>query len=187
MRLTSTARSYSRLVVARVPGHNVYRHRLTLLDGSEFDLGSRRGRPTLIVNTASRCGYARQLHGLQQLHERYAGDGLLVLGCPSADFGGHEYDDPAEIARRCGEAYDVTFPLTEPMHVRFEPDGLWRELATQPGSGAPVWNFNKYLVTGDGRVAGWWSTNVEPNHARIREAVELELIQIRRPSPRTLR
>jgi len=179
MRLASTARSYSRRVATRVPGHNVYRHRLTLLDGTELDLGDRRGCPTLIVNTASRCGHARQFHGLQLLHERYASRGLLVVACPSGDFGELEHDDPAEISRTCADLYDITFPVTEPMHVRFRPDGLWQELASQPGYGAPVWNFNKYLVGGDGRVTGWWSTNVQPHHARIREAIELELVAAR--------
>lgn len=171
MTLTSIARTYTRQMKARVPGHDVYRHRLTLTDGSGLDLGSRRGKPTLIVNTATRCGFAKQFHGLQDLHERYADAGLLVLGCPSDDFGDFEYDDPAVIAATCRELYDVGFPLTEPMRVRFQPDGLWRDLAAQPGSGVPVWNFNKYLIDGDGRVRGWWSTNVAPNLPRITSAI----------------
>ena len=122
---------------------------------------------------------------LRELHVNDVGQ--FRLGVIRNSYGANRAQN--KHGQRCGELYGIEFPLTEPMHVRFEPDGLWRELATQPGSGAPVWNFNKYLVAGDGRVAGWWSTNVEPHHARIREAVELELVnaQIRRPSLRTPR
>ncbi len=177
MSMTAAARSYRRQVQARIPGHDVYRHPLTLIDGERLDLGDRRGRPTLIVNTATRCAFARQLHGLQYVYARYRDDGLLVIGCPSGDFGDFEYDEPAEIARVCHELYEIEFPLTEPMRVRSQPDGLWRDLAAQDGSGPPVWNFTKYLVDGNGRVCGWWSTNVQPNHARVREAIQRQLLR----------
>ncbi|MGH2870871.1 MAG: glutathione peroxidase [Solirubrobacteraceae bacterium] len=75
----------------------LYAHRVTLLDGGELDLASLRGRPTLIVNTASKCGFTPQYAGLQRPHERYASRGLALLGSPSADFAGQEYDEAAQI------------------------------------------------------------------------------------------
>lgn len=170
MSLISTAREYSRRAVGS--GHDIYRHRLTLIDGEPLDLADQRGRPALIVDTASQCAFSGQLFGLQSLHHRYAERGLLVIGCPTHDFACLELDDPAEIARVYRDEYEVEFPITEITSVRTTPAPLWRDLAAQPGSGIPVWSFNKYLVDGDGRVRSWFSTNVQPHHARIREAIE---------------
>lgn len=167
----SYPRMFDTVRTALLP-RDLYRHRLRLLDGTRLHLDSQRGRPTLLVNTASRCGFAGQLHALQTLHMRYGPKGLLVLGCPSADFGGHEYDDPADIALACHGVCEVEFPLTEPMSVRFDPTPFWADVAAQPGSGPPVWNYTKYLIGGDGRVRYWWSTNVRPEGARVREAIE---------------
>jgi glutathione peroxidase len=158
-----------------LPARGAYRHSLDLVDGTRLSLSTRRGRPTLIVNIATDSAYTRQLRGLQYLYERYRDRGLLVVGCPSTDFGAAEASEPAEIARVCNDLYDVTFPISEPMRVLLQPDSLWRDLAAQPQSGPPVWDFNKYLLDGNGRVCGWWSTNVQPNHPRIREAIARQL------------
>jgi glutathione peroxidase len=173
MSLFSTVRGYAQLG-GSTPG-NLYRHHVPLLDGTEIDLESRRGHPTLIVNTASKCGFANQYHGLQAVYERYRDRGLLVVGTPSADFGGHEFENPDEIRLFCEGLYEIEFPLTAPMAVRFEPDPFWRDLAALPNSGPPVWNFTKYLIDGDGAVRGWWSTNVRPESSRITHAVEAVL------------
>jgi glutathione peroxidase len=172
MSLITTARGYSRRVGALTPRHDVYRHRLTLIDGELLDLVPQHGRPALIVNTASQCSFAGQLFGLQSLHARYAASGLLVIACPSGDFAGLELEDPNQIAHVYRDEYEAEFAVTEPMSVRVAPDALWHDLAAQPGAGAPVWSFNKYLIDADGRVRTWYSTNVQPHHLRIREAIE---------------
>ena len=174
MSLLDSVRSY-RPPATLVPGQGLYRHRLPLLDGGELDLATRRGNPTLVVNTASKCGFASQLRGLQTLHERFHEHGLLVLGCPSHDFGGNEFEAPDEIGLFGAQLYGVEFPLTEPMSVRFEPDRFWRDLAAERNSGPPVWNYNKYLIGGDGHVIGWWSTNVQPEGRRIGDAIRAAL------------
>jgi glutathione peroxidase-family protein len=84
MSILSTARMYLRRTPKIQQPTDLYTHRVTLLDGGELDLASLRGRPTLIVNTASKCGYTPQYEGLQKLHERYAERGLQVLGSPSS-------------------------------------------------------------------------------------------------------
>jgi glutathione peroxidase len=154
---------------------DLYAHTVKLLDGTELDLGSFRGHPTLIVNTASKCGFTPQYAGLQALHERYGERGLRVLGSPSADFADQEYDDASQIGQFCEQNYGVTFPLTEKMSVRADPSPLWDDLTRQPNSGPPTWNFTKYLVGADGRLIAKWATNVKPEDPKITAAIEAAL------------
>ena len=175
MAILSTLRMYLRRPRKLANPTDLYAHRVTLLDGTELDLEGLRGRPTLIVNTASKCGYTPQYQGLQELHERFGSRGLQLLGTPSGDFAGQEYDDPAEIGSFCEKNYGVSFPLTEKMSVRADPHPLWSDLARQPGSGPPVWNFTKYLVGGDGRLVAHWPTKVAPDDPRIITALEAAL------------
>jgi len=172
MGLITRARERLPLESYRFGGSSLLGHRLTLLNGLQLDLAEQRGRPTLIVNTATQCGFASQFHGLQAVYERFRNRGLLVLACPSGDFNGLELDQPAEIADICRGYYEVKFPITEPMSVRNYPHPFWQDLAAAPGSGPPVWNFTKYLLDGDGQVRGWWSTNVRPTSTRITDAIQ---------------
>ena len=151
---------------------DVYAHTVTLLDGSTLDLTTLRGHPTLIVNTASKCGFTPQYEGLQRLYDTYHARGLEILGCPSGDFAGQELDAPEEIGAFCQRNYGVSFPLTEKISVRADPHPLWADLARQPGSAAPGWNFTKYLVGGDGRLIARWSTRTTPQDDAI--ALEIE-------------
>jgi glutathione peroxidase len=98
-----------------------------------------------------------------------------VLGTPSGDFAGQEYDESAEIGSFCEKNYGVSFPLTEKMSVRADPHPLWSDLARQPGSGPPGWNFTKYLVGGDGRLVARWPTKIPPGDPQIITALEAVL------------
>jgi glutathione peroxidase len=175
MSILSTARMYLRRTPKVKQPTDLYTHRVTLLDGGELDLASLRGHPTLIVNTASKCGFTPQYEGLQKLYERYSERGLHVLGSPSADFADQEYDDAEEIGEFCQKNYGVTFPLTERTSVRAEPSELWSDLARQPESGPPVWNFTKYLVGSDGKLIARWATKVKPEDPQIVAAIEAAL------------
>jgi glutathione peroxidase len=172
MSVLSTLRMYLRRTPKLKDPTDIYAHRVKLLDGSELNLEDLRGRPTLIVNTASKCGYTPQYGGLQALHERYGDQGLQILGSPSADFADQEYDEAEAIGSFCTKNYGVAFPLTERMSVRAHPHPLWRDLAQQPGSGPPVWNFTKYLVGPDGHLIARWPTKVTPEDPQIIAAVE---------------
>ena len=175
MSLLSTLRMYPHKTPKLSAPTDIYAHRVKLLDGGDLDLESLRGRPTLIVNTASKCGYTPQYEGLQAIYERYSDRGLEVLGSPSGDFAGQEFDDAEEIGAFCQKNYGVSFPLTERMSVRSEPPPLWDDLARQPGSGPPVWNFTKYLVGTDGRLIARWPTKVTPEDPQVTEAIEAAL------------
>jgi glutathione peroxidase-family protein len=175
MSVLSTLRMYVRRTSELDRPTDLYVHQVKLLDGGELDLESLRGRPTLIVNTASKCGFTPQYEGLQKLHERYGDRGLQVLGSPSADFNDQEYDDAEEIGAFCQKNYGVSFPLTERTSVRAEPSPLWSDLARQPNSGPPVWNFTKYLVGSDGKLIARWPTKVKPEDPKIVAAIESAL------------
>jgi glutathione peroxidase-family protein len=171
----STLRMYVRRPSKLPQPTDLYEHRVTLLDGGELDLASLRGRPTLIVNTASKCGFTPQYEGLQRLYERFSDRGLQVLGSPSADFADQEYDEAEEIEAFCWKNYGVSFPLTERTSVRADPSPLWSDLARQPNSGPPAWNFTKYLVGADGKLIGRWSTRTKPEDPQILSAIQAAL------------
>jgi glutathione peroxidase-family protein len=175
MSMFSTLRMYLHRTPKLSEPTDLYAHRVKLLDGGELDLAELRGKPTLVVNTASKCGYTPQYEGLQALYQRYGERGLQVLGSPSADFADQEYDDAAEIGAFCQKNYGVSFPLTERMSVRADPAPLWRELASQPGSAPPGWNFTKYLVGRDGHLIARWPTKVTPEDPQIVDAIEAAL------------
>ncbi|HET9125405.1 MAG TPA: hypothetical protein VFN65_11010, partial [Solirubrobacteraceae bacterium] len=97
MSLLSTAKMYLKRTPTLDRPTDVYDHSVTLLDGGELDLRSLHGKPTLIVNTASKCGFTPQYEGLQKLYERYSERGLQMLGTPSGDFADQEFDAAEEI------------------------------------------------------------------------------------------
>jgi glutathione peroxidase len=175
MSLLSTLKLYTRRKPLMDQPSDLYSHCVTLLDGSELDLTRWRGHPMLVVNTASKCGFTPQYAGLQSLYERYHEAGLEILGSPSGDFAGQEYDDAGAIEAFCHENYDVQFPLTERTSVRAHPERFWSELTSQPGSAPPKWNFTKYLIGADGHLIDHWGPTVAPLDERITAAIEVAL------------
>jgi glutathione peroxidase len=171
----STLKMYFRRQPKLAEPTDIYAHKVTLLDGGELDLGDWRGRPTLIVNTASKCGFTPQYEGLQSLYDRYHERGLNILGSPSGDFADQEFEEAAEIGSFCQQNYGVEFPLTERTSVREQPDSLWRDLISQPNSAPPRWNFTKYLVGADGRLIEHWGSTVRPEDEKITTAIDAVL------------
>ena len=146
------------------------------LDGGSLRLAEHAGKPILIVNTASLCGYTPQYAGLQQLWTRYKDKGLLIIGVPSNDFGSQEPGGPAEINKTAHDQYGVSFPLAAKAEVRgpqAHPFYKWAALE-RPGDG-PRWNFHKYLVGKDDHIAAVFSTEVEPTDPKVIAAIEKEL------------
>jgi glutathione peroxidase len=171
----STLKMYLHRPDQRDEPTDLYTHRVTLLDGGEFDLANWRGQPTLFVNTASKCGFTPQFEGLQAIYERYHDRGLNILGSPSGDFMEQEFTESAAIGEFCQRNYGVEFPLTEKTSVRENPDALWQDLTSQPNSAAPMWNFTKYLVGADGRLIDHWGSKVPPDGEKITAAIERAL------------
>jgi len=146
------------------------------LDGASLSLAEHAGKPILIVNTASQCGYTPQFAGLQQLWARYRDRGLLIIAVPSNDFGGQEPGGPVEINKTAHGEYGVSFPLAAKADVKgpsAHPFYKWA-LHERPGDG-PRWNFHKYLIGRDGRIAAVFPTDIEPMDARVINAIVKEL------------
>ena len=165
---TALAQSMSRLTA--------YAFSFAGLEGGDIRLSDYTGKPILVVNTASHCGYTPQFTGLQQLHARYRDQGLIVVGVPSNDFGGQEPGTPVEIRRTAHENHGVRFPLAAKVDVRgAEAHPFYRWAATERPLETPRWNFHKYLIGRDGRIAAVFPTAIEPMDARLINAVVKEL------------
>lgn len=149
----------------------------TAIDGKPLDLKALAGKPILLVNVASYCGFTPQYNDLQALHETYGPRGLVVLGVPSNDFGAQEPRSEAEIATFCASTYDVTFPLTAKQKVIGpEAHDLYKWIASEAGEGAaPKWNFHKYLIGKDGSLQGAWPSRVRPVATEVTSAIEAAL------------
>jgi glutathione peroxidase len=146
------------------------------LDGGEISLASYAGRPMLIVNTASQCGYTPQYAGLQSLWTRFRDRGLLVLGVPSNDFGSQEPGGAKEIHATAEGEYHITFPLTEKAVVKgANAHPFYRWAAAERPLETPRWNFHKYLISRDGSLKASFVSAVEPTEPKVLAAVESEL------------
>lgn len=163
-----------------MPATTAYDFSLTSLGGQPMPLGAWRGKPLLIVNIASACALTPQLAGLETLWRTFKDRGLVVIGVPSNDFGAQEPRDAEGIAAFCTRNYGVGFPVAGKRHIRGpDADPLFRWLATEGGLLAkPLWNFHKYLVGADGRLADWFSSLTPPGagrlHRAIRQAVQMD-------------
>ncbi|MGO9762656.1 MAG: glutathione peroxidase [Solirubrobacteraceae bacterium] len=153
---------------------------LNTLTGVPLDEAELGGRAVLVVNVASRCGLTPQYTGLEQLQERYGERGFTVLGVPCNQFGGQEPGSAEEIQTFCSTTYGVSFPLTEKLDVNGPArHQLYRTLtatADDTGEAGDVqWNFEKFLVSPDGRPLARFRPMVEPESAELTAAIEATL------------
>lgn len=145
------------------------------LDGGAIRLAEHAGKPILIVNTASQCGYTSQYAGLQELWTRLRARGLLIVGVPSNDFGGQEPGGAAEIHKTAHQEYGVSFPLAAKVELKGPSAHPFYKWATLERLETPRWNFHKYLIGRDGRIVASFPSTIEPTDARIIAAIEREL------------
>lgn len=149
---------------------------LTTLQGNKINLCEYAGKPILVVNTASKCGYTPQFEQLEAMYAKYQKQGLLVIGFPSNDFR-QELNSNSEIAKFCKLTYQVKFPMSEPSSVQGkQANALFKELASITGT-QPQWNFHKYLISSDGKTVFSFATQVEPDSAEIIQKIEEMLKQ----------
>jgi glutathione peroxidase len=142
------------------------------------------GSVLLVVNTASQCGFTYQYEGLESLHRRFRGKGLVVVGFPSNDFGGQEPGSNREIAEFCRTKYGVQFPMYEKASVtRLDENPLYAELAARTGA-KPRWNFHKYLIDRTGERVQSFASDVEPASPELVRAIE-RLLAAPRPALRS--
>ena len=125
------------------------------IDGDGDLLGALRGKVTLAVNVASRCGLTPQYAGLERLQQELRGENFTVVGFPCNQFAGQEPGSEAEIAAFCRSTYDVSFPLSTKLEVNGPDRHPVYRFLTAPDTGIPgdiSWNFEKFLIGRDGRV-----------------------------------
>lgn len=128
------------------------------------------GKPMLIVNTASNCGYTPQFDGLEKLHKDYESKGLVVIGFSSDTFF-QEENDEGDAATVCYEKYDVSFPVMATSPVRGgNANPVFKGLGE--AKGYPTWNFNKYLVDAEGNVVEHFGSNVGPDDPKLLSGIE---------------
>jgi glutathione peroxidase len=176
----------------------IYDIALRRIDGEPASLADYAGDVVLVVNVASKCGFTPQYTSLEKAFQAERARGLVVLGFPSNEFGNQEPGTNADIAQFCSTTYDVTFPLFE----KIEVNGAARHplygmlIAAQPEATAKssafrdelagygvrpanpddvLWNFEKFLISRQGRVVGRFASDVSVDDPVLREAIALEL------------
>jgi glutathione peroxidase len=147
------------------------------LDGKPADLSQYKGKVSLVVNVASKCGYTPQYEGLEKLHAEMKGKGVNVLGFPSNDFGGQEPGTPEEIASFCKLTYGVTFPMFEKVVTKKGPAQSPIYAYLGASGNLPAWNFSKYVIGRDGKVAAFFPSKVTPESSELRDAISKALAQ----------
>jgi glutathione peroxidase len=150
------------------------------IDGRDVELARYRGKVVMIVNVASRCGLTPQYADLQALHERYAEQGLVILGFPANEFNGQEPGTNQEIKAFCAAEYNVTFPMFAKVIVKGENQCELYQFLTGSESnpkfaGEIKWNFTKFLISRDGAIVNRFEPKVKPSDEAVVKAIEAEL------------
>ena len=141
------------------------------IDGGDIALSDYAGRPVLVVNTASQCGFTYQYDGLQAVYDRFRDQGLVVLAVPSDDFN-QELGSAAEVKEFCEINFNLTLPMTDVMHVRGgQAHPFYKAVKVETGF-VPKWNFNKVLIDPAGKVVGTWGSNVRPDRGAIPREIQ---------------
>ncbi len=178
---------------------SIYEVPVKQIDGKETTLGAFRGKVVLVVNVASACGLTPQYAALEKLYEEKQADGLVVAGFPANEFGAQEPGSNQEIAEFCTTKFGVKFPMFEKIVVKGrDVHPLYRRLIEaqprakeKPGSefraklagygikqekaDDVLWNFEKFLISRDGKVVGRFAPDTTPDDALLTDAVEREL------------
>ncbi|TCR69641.1 glutathione peroxidase [Bosea sp. BK604] len=162
-----------------VPGPDApdaYHFAFDRLEGGRIALEAYRGKPILIVNTATNCGYAGQFASLEQLWQRYSGRGLMLLAVPSNDFGGQEPLEGMAIAESARQVHGATYPFAAKSTVR-GPDAhpFYRWAAARRPAEVPTWNFHKYLIGRDGDLVGGFAAGTDPVSQQLVRAIGQQL------------
>ncbi len=159
---------------------DVLNFKMKTLSGSDVDLSTYKGKVVMFVNVASKCGLTPQYKQLEQLHEKYAKDGLVIIGVPANEFGHQEPGTDVEISEFCTTKYGVKFPMLSKVVVK--GDGiapLYQFLTskeTDPQHAGEIqWNFTKFLISKDGKIVSRFEPRVKPDAPEVTKAIEAEL------------
>lgn len=153
-------------------------HKVRQLAGDQVDhlCQTYQGQVVMIVNTASKCGFTPQFDGLEALYRKYKAQGFVVLGFPSADFGGQEYASEQESADFCRLTYGVQFPMYATTHAKKgKADPLFQGLAEAAKGDYPSWNFHKYVLDRNGALIGSFGSFTGPSSSKLEKLIQSAL------------
>ena len=153
------------------PAKSIYSFKIKALDGSIIDFSKFKGKKILVVNTASHCGFTPQYEGLEKLYEENK-DKLVIVGFPSDNFGGQEFQDNDSISNFCKKNFGVTFPLTTRVDVKGDnTTPVFKYLCHKDENGvldATIsWNFNKFIIDENGNLLQHFDSKVTPDSPEL--------------------
>ena len=155
----------------------IYQFKVENIEGEEFNFDSLRGKKIMIVNTASKCGLTPQYRKLQSLFERYKGKNFIIVGFPANNFLFQEPGSNKDISEFCEKNYGVTFPMMSKISVKGKNiHPIYQFLTEQTKNGVissrVSWNFQKYLINEDGKLAKVISPRTQPDDPTILSWIE---------------
>lgn len=165
----ATRKVFAQAAMSRM---TAYGFSFSSLKGGDIRLADYAGKPLLVVNTASLCGFTPQYAGLEEVWAKFKDRGFVVIGVPSNDFGAQEPGGASDIAHTAEQTYHVSFPIAAKTSVK-GPNAhpFYKWAASERPADIPGWNFHKYLVGRDGHIAEAFSSRVEPTDTRVVTAI----------------
>ena len=148
-----------------VPG-SVYDFTFTDIDGNKFPLSQFKGKPLLIFNSASKCGFTSQYTGIQKIHEDYKKKGLVVIGIPSDNFN-QEPGNEKDIKKFCMVNFNITFDLTKKNNVVGENAHPLFTWLNENYEVKPKWNFYKFVINKNGKLEKSFSSMIAPSSKKM--------------------
>lgn len=154
----------------------IYDFKIASLDGGTIDFSKFKGKKILIVNTASKCGYTPQYKGLESLFESHKNN-LVIVGFPSDNFGGQEFQDNKDIASFCEKNFGVSFPLTTRVDVKgINITPVFQYLCHKEENGvldATIsWNFNKFIIDENGKLLAHFDSDITPESPELLKYIQ---------------
>ena len=153
---------------------NVYEFNFISIDGKMIKLGDFKGKPLVVINTASLCGFTSQYGDIEKLFQNYADKGLTIIAVPSNDFGNQELSSNKKVKEFCTINFNTSFILTEITNIKGEkghPFFNW--VKKEAGFLAfPKWNFYKYLINREGKIVSWYGSVTKPTDVKVIKNIE---------------
>lgn len=167
---------------AKAHSSGLYNLKVQNLESTAVTLSEYKGKVLLVVNTASGCGYTPQYNDLEEIFQKYKGQGFVVLAFPSNDFGGQEPGTNQEIKKFCdlkNGQYKISFPLYGKSNVNSEPKNAVFKFLTESANselkGPVKWNFEKFLISKNGKLVKRFASGVLPTSSEVIQLIEKEL------------
>ena len=167
---------FSLFIMNLTYSQSFYELSIPSIENKEIKMSDFKGKYILIVNVASYCGYTSQYADLQKLSQKYTNQ-LVVLAVPCNQFGSQEPGSEKEIKTFCESKFDVTFPMTEKVNVKGKnqhPLYAWltNKEQNELDNFEVSWNFNKFLINGDGELIAYFKSGVNPLDEQIIEKLK---------------